>query len=368
MGQHVPRGVLFVALSRGIGGSTRSFATILAHLGAEVTRIVATPRNGALVAFLKERSLAEVYVPLPTPRNVHLRRLSRSVAAGRIALAAWRNRRELVAIHANGPEELNVVVPASLITRIPVVLWSHARGSSAWMKRLAPLWRRLLPGLRLATVSDVGRRVLVDIGLADREQIAIIPNPIDPSDVVGATRPPSDRIAIGYLGSDAPYKGFQFLPEVIELLTDIPVHWWLFTNQHSVDNEATWRRLHHLPKDRVSFPGKVQDVRQAYARCDIVFCPSLQDTLPRVPAEAMLNGIPVVASDLEPMRDLLGNEEAGVLFPVGDIQAAAGALRRLVIDGSLRRTLGEAGRARARAFEPRGIAKQLAGLYGLEGR
>ena len=35
-------------------------------------------------------------------------------------------------------------------------------------------------------------------------------------------------------------------------------------------------------------------------------------------AEAMLNGIPVVGSDIPPIRDLLGDGEAGLLFAVGD--------------------------------------------------
>ncbi len=39
----------------------------------------------------------------------------------------------------------------------------------------------------------------------------------------------------------------------------------------------------------------------------------------------MLNGIPVVASDIEPLRELLGDDEAGLLFPPGDAVAAAAA-------------------------------------------
>ena len=65
-------------------------------------------------------------------------------------------------------------------------------------------------------------------------------------------------------------------------------------------------------------------------------CPSVLESFCRVAAEAMLNGIPVVGSDLAPIRALLGDDEAGLLFPVGDTHRAAEAIARLVADGGLR--------------------------------
>ena len=71
-------------------------------------------------------------------------------------------------------------------------------------------------------------------------------------------------------------------------------------------------------------------------------CPSVLESFCRVAAEAMLNGIPVVGSDLAPIRALLGDDEAGLLFPVGDTHRAAEAIARLVADGG-RTALGAAG-------------------------
>ena len=87
----------------------------------------------------------------------------------------------------------------------------------------------------------------------------------------------------------------------------------------------------------LSIEGKFTDVRDAYARCDVVVCPSVLDSFCRVAAEAMLNGLPVVGSDLPPIRDLLGDDEAGLLVPSGDVEAAAKAVARLVDDPELAR-------------------------------
>ncbi len=62
-------------------------------------------------------------------------------------------------------------------------------------------------------------------------------------------------------------------------------------------------------------------------------------------AEAMAAGLPVVASDFPPVRELLGS--TGVLVPPGEVGSLAGALSRLAADPPGRARLGAAGRARA---------------------
>ena len=143
----------------------------------------------------------------------------------------------------------------------------------------------------------------------------------------------------------------------------------MFSHQTDDDLDATWQRLREMADDgRVSLEGKFPDVRAVYARCDVVVCPSVLESFCRVAAEAMLNGIPVVGSDLAPIRALLGEDEAGLLFPVGDKQRAAEAIARLVADDGLRARLGAAGRRRAAPYNPASVRRQLLALYGIADR
>ena len=91
----------------------------------------------------------------------------------------------------------------------------------------------------------------------------------------------------------------------------------------------------------------------------------MQESFCRVAAEAMLNGLPVVGSDLEPVRALLGDEQAGILCPVGDVEAAAKAIVRLATDADLRTELGTEGRRRALAFAPDVVGAQFGEIYRL---
>ncbi|MGH2595275.1 MAG: glycosyltransferase family 4 protein [Actinomycetota bacterium] len=353
--------VLFVVLAAGLGGSTRSVATVLAHLDpVRVRRVLSTPPYGRFLDLVNERGLADALVPLPANRG-RFRRISRVWAAWRVAAWLWSNR-PIAAIHVNGPEELNVVALAARVFRIRVVVWSHARGVSPWMRRLSWLWPHVLRDVTFAAVSPLARQVLVDGGLARTGDVEIVPNPIDPEDVVGVPDG-HDGLVVGYLGSDAAYKGFQFLPAIIEAVEHLPVRWLVFADQHPSSDSVVWEKLNRLPAETVTVVGKVDNVREAYARCDVVLCPSLQESFCRVAAEAMLNGLPVVASDLEPLRDLLGEEEAGLLFPPGDVHAAAAMFGRLAADEHLMKRLGERGRERAGVFDPSAVTRRLAALY-----
>lgn len=356
--------VLFVVLAAGLGGSTRSVATVLTHLVPErVHRALATQPQGRFLDLVNERHLADGLVPLP-PNRGRFRRLSRVRAAWRVG--AWlRSHRPVAAIHVNGPEELNVVALAARVFRIPVVVWSHAREVSPWMRRLSWVWPHVLRDVRFAAVSPLARQVLVDGGLARSVDVEIVPNPIDPGDVVGVPDG-HDGLVVGYLGSDAPYKGFQLLPRIVAELDDLPVRWLIFADQHSGSDPDAWAELSTAASNDVQVVGKLSDVREAYAHCDIVLCPSLQESFCRVAAEAMLNGLPVVATDLGPTRDLLGEEDAGLLFPAGDVHAAAKAIRRLADDPGLRGALGANGRERALAFDPALVTSRLSALYGLD--
>lgn len=69
--------------------------------------------------------------------------------------------------------------------------------------------------------------------------------------------------------------------------------------------------------------------------------------LPNALLEALAVGLPVVASDIPPHRELLGPVAPDLLFPPGDAQAAARRLERLATDPGLSRDVGQRGRAHA---------------------
>jgi glycosyltransferase involved in cell wall biosynthesis len=94
--------------------------------------------------------------------------------------------------------------------------------------------------------------------------------------------------------------------------------------------------------------GPVDDARlgDAYAAADLFVLPSRYEGYGVVYAEALAHGLPVIACEVGPVPELVG-EEAALLVPPGDVEALSGALDLLLKDAALRDRMSAAARRRA---------------------
>ena len=108
------------------------------------------------------------------------------------------------------------------------------------------------------------------------------------------------------------------------------------------------------------------DIPAVMAAADIFALPSYFEGLPVSVIEAMLCGLPVVASDIPGPREQVIAGETGLLVPAHDVPALAAALSLLTADGELRARMGAAGRARAaEVFDERKVIARTLDLLGL---
>lgn len=132
------------------------------------------------------------------------------------------------------------------------------------------------------------------------------------------------------------------------------------------DIAALSRRIAQLDLERkLIFPGWVDDRAkdELLARASIFVLPSYAEGLPIGVLEAMINGIPVVATAVGGIPDALG-DEAGLLVPPGDPVALSAALASLLRSPELRRGMGNAGRRRAGdAFAGEKVLARIGELY-----
>ena len=110
--------------------------------------------------------------------------------------------------------------------------------------------------------------------------------------------------------------------------------------------------------------GSRGDVPDLLARADVFVLASRSEGAPISILEAMAAGLPVVASDVGGVGELVVDGATGLLVPAGDPAALAAALERLLADPELRRRLGAAGRERARErFDLRAARDAHVSLY-----
>jgi glycosyltransferase involved in cell wall biosynthesis len=115
--------------------------------------------------------------------------------------------------------------------------------------------------------------------------------------------------------------------------------------------------------DRVCFQGWQKDARRHLTTFDVFALASRFEGFPLVIVEAMLAGLPVVATSVGSVSEAVLDHHTGLLVGSGDVAALTAALGSLLSDPELRLRMGAEGRERARAFNPAAMARAFEDLY-----
>lgn len=113
--------------------------------------------------------------------------------------------------------------------------------------------------------------------------------------------------------------------------------------------------------ERVLFAGARSDVGAVYAAADVAVQSSHYEGFGLSAIEAMASGTPLIASDVDGLRDTA--TPGGILFPEGDAAALAHTIRAVCSNPSLQHTLAEAGRRRAQDFDVTRTAQEYHNVY-----
>jgi glycosyltransferase involved in cell wall biosynthesis len=93
-------------------------------------------------------------------------------------------------------------------------------------------------------------------------------------------------------------------------------------------------------EDRVTLAGRRKNVPAVLGAMDVYFFPSMYEGMPNALIEAMACGLPIVASDIEEVLEVVPGEMRQQLLAPTDFEGLAGALKRLCLDPEARKELG----------------------------
>ncbi|MDE7332886.1 MAG: glycosyltransferase family 4 protein [Lachnospiraceae bacterium] len=152
------------------------------------------------------------------------------------------------------------------------------------------------------------------------------------------------RIFLGQ--GDYPLKGMHFMLEAMALLLSQYPDTMLYVAGNSIINYQTLKDklkisaygkylLELIKKygleENIVMVGKLtaKEMKEQFLKCSVYVCPSVLENSPNTVGEAQLLGVPVAASETGGIPDMIEDGETGLLFPVGDIEALARAIKRL---------------------------------------
>jgi glycosyltransferase involved in cell wall biosynthesis len=146
------------------------------------------------------------------------------------------------------------------------------------------------------------------------------------------------------------HKGHPELLRAMEATPENAVLWVVgerLASDHGEDLEPHFARAASLLGRRVVRLGYRNDVARILAAADVFCLPSHFEGLPMSVIEAMMTGLPVVATDIRGPREQVVDGQTGYLVPPMQEAPLAATLSRLAADPALRAGMGAAGRARA---------------------
>lgn len=211
--------------------------------------------------------------------------------------------------------------------------------------------RAYLGSTLLVTPSQASANEAVRIFGIAPDKVRVIHWGVDPSRFRPHAMARSDDLRILYVGLHEARKGLVYLLRAVARLHHDGVPVRLVTAGGGPQLDELKRLAAELRvADRVTFLGYVADpenerLPELYAQADVFVSPSLTEGFGFVLLEAMASGLPVVASDVSSMPEVLG--DAGLLFPPGDTEALVACLKSLAADPAKRATLGRMARQRA---------------------
>jgi glycosyltransferase involved in cell wall biosynthesis len=252
----------------------------------------------------------------------------------RRTLGAWRPD----VVHAHDLRSAVFALGSTRGLAIGTVATAHGSTRESWKKRLylEVFERILLPRFdRVHVVSDPLANHLEAQGVLP-EKIRVILNGVDES-VVRCPAGPNPLepfkgnptlCAVGRLTED---KGLSLLLRALaSLRRDFPSIRLVVAGSGPQEGRLKVEVRDLRLEDCVHFLGRVDCVAWVYDLADLLVIPSLREGLPCVLLEAMLAGLPVVATEVGAIPDALGKGELGRLVPPADLAALTEGMRDVI--------------------------------------
>lgn len=169
-------------------------------------------------------------------------------------------------------------------------------------------------------------------------------------------------------------KGFTYLIEACALLKSEGLDFACLIVGERGDAEPEMKTLieRHGLQEEVRLMGAVtqEQLRRVYRSARVFALPCQvmddgdRDGIPNVLAEAMASGVPVVATRISGIPELIVDEECGLLIESRNAAALAHAIRRLFVDAALRERISAAGRERiCECFDSHRTTMELRSLF-----
>jgi glycosyltransferase involved in cell wall biosynthesis len=280
------------------------------------------------------------------------------------AFAAWCRERQILVVHATTLPANIFAMPAASLARVPVRIANR--------REINPDKTAVEISLQRTAYGFAHRIVANSRAAADRlavervpaRKVSVVPNGLDAEAfAVSRTRNTLRRVVV--VANLRAEKGHDVLIDAaVEVLRHFPDARFDVVGDGPERASLLARASARGVMPAFSFAGHCEEVAARLAAADIFVLPSRSEAFPNAVLEGMAAGLPVVASAVGGVLELIAEGKTGLLVPPGSPAALAQRLVSLMSHASLGRRLGEAAAVHVRAnysFEQ--MVRAFEGIY-----
>lgn len=265
-------------------------------------------------------------------------------------------------VHANSPQAAGICGIAIFLYRLfphtPGVWgiytihgWTFHEDRPVWQNFLIRLFSKITCVFyqKIICVSEYDRLSALKFKIAPAHKLLTIHNGIDPSEINFLPREEArnrlnlskaELLTIGTIGEFTKNKGYEYLIEVARLL-NANIQLKIVIIAWGKDYEKTAKQIKSAELSEKVFLIKDLVPASPYLKAfDVFILPSLKEGLPYTLLEAGLAGLPVVATSVGGIPEIIENEKTGLLVRPSNTGELTDAINRLVNDTELRQKLG----------------------------
>ena len=261
-------------------------------------------------------------------------------------------------IHAHGGRAQNTAFWETFGSPIRRVVTRHVAFAPKhpWIHRLKYTWT--CHGV--IAVSEAVRRGLIESGIP-ADKIEVIHTGIEiPEHVSRVSKDHgSANFVIGHMGAFTKEKGQDVAVAAAALVRQsLPHAKFILAGEGPLLSE-----IRRSAPENVSFPGFLPDRSAFFASLDLFIMPSRSEAWGLAALDAMAHGVPVIASDVGGLPEIVEPGRGGWLVPADDPTALARAITAAASDPDRLRTQRQQARERARLFSVDGMVEPTEAFY-----
>jgi len=355
------RKILYIITQTEWGGAQKYVFDLATHLTEEFDITVATGTDGSSRELLDKLASAGI-------KNFTFKHLKRDISLWHdilavLEIAKFLRQNDFDIVHLNSTKSGVIGALAAWWNRIQSKIiytahgWTFLEPLHFYKHWLYLMMEKISAQLRDYTIvlSEKEKQIALQYGTAKPNAISVIANGLDLANLQFFTKEEArqklnldqNQIIIGTIANLYKTKGLKYLLEATKELNAK----LLIIGEGPERKNLEEKTKQEILTDKIILAGSIKEAANLLPAFDIFVLPSVKEGFPYTLLEAMAAGLPIIATNVGAITEILENQKTGLIVPPADLQTLAEAIASFIKNPEQARQLGASAKETVKKFD-----------------